>query len=181
MISRLAVFTGAREGSEPWLAETAYDVGRELAERGIELVYGGGGAGLMGAVSQGVLDHGGQVTGVIPAFMAEREWARSSGPNLEVHVVDTMHDRKALMASRADAFLALPGGLGTLEEIFEVWTWQTLGIQHKPVGFLNARGFWDPLVEMLHRLAGAGLMERRTVAELIVADDLASALELFDE
>ena len=181
MIRRLAVFTGAREGSEPWLAEAAYDVGRQLAERGIELVYGGGGAGLMGAVSQGVLDHGGQVTGVIPAFMAGREWARSSGPNLEVQVVDTMHDRKALMARRADAFLALPGGLGTLEEIFEVWTWQTLGIQHKPVGFLNLRGFWDPLVEMLHRLVEAGLMDQRTVDELVVTDDLGSALEQFGD
>ena len=117
MIRRLAVFTGAREGSEPWLAEAAYDVGRQLAERGIELVYGGGGAGLMGAVSQGVLDHGGQ----------------------------------------------------------------SLGIQHKPVGFLNLRGFWDPLVEMLHRLVEAGLMDQRTVDELVVADDLGSALEQFGD
>ena len=119
------------------------------------------------------------MTGVIPGFMAQREWARTGGPNLDVHVVETMHDRKALMASRADAFLALPGGLGTLEEIFEVWTWQTLGIQHKPLGFLNVRGFWDPLVEMLHRLADAGLMERQTVEELVVADDLDQALERF--
>lgn len=181
MIRRLAVFTGAREGNEPWLAEAAYDVGRGLAERGIELVYGGGGAGLMGAVSQGVIDHGGLVTGVIPGFMADREWARTSGPDLEMHVVDTMHDRKALMARRADAFLALPGGLGTLKEIFEVWTWQTLGIQHKPTGFLNVRGFWDPLVEMLHRLADAGLMERRTVDELVVADNLDEVLDRFGQ
>lgn len=95
--------------------------------------------------------------------------------------METMHERKALMASRADAFLALPGGLGTLEEIFEVWTWQTLGIQHKPIGFLNVRGFWDPLVAMLHRLVEAGLMERRTVDELVVAEDLPAVLALFGE
>lgn len=176
MIQRLAVFLGSRDGTDPALVETAYDVGRELATRGVELVYGGGGSGLMGHISQGVLDHGGRVFGVIPRFMVEREWARLHAPGIELHVVDTMHERKARIAERAQAFLALPGGLGTLEELFEVWTWQTLSLHAKPVGLLNPGGFWDPLVGTLDRLADTGFMDRRTVDDLVVAPDLAGAL-----
>lgn len=181
MIERLAVFLGSRDGSQPRLVETAYDVGRQLAERGVELVYGGGGSGLMGHISQGVLDHGGRVFGAIPRFMVEREWARLHAPGVELHVVDTMHQRKAMMAERAQAFLALPGGLGTLEEFFEVWTWQTLSLHAKPVGLLNVDGFWDPLVTMLDRVAQAGFADRRTVDALVVATDLDNALAAFAE
>lgn len=176
MIERLGVFLGSSDGDDPRFAATAYDVGRDLAGRGIELVYGGGGGGLMGRLSQGVLDHGGRVYGVIPGFMVEREWGRVHEPGVELHVVGTMHERKALMAERAQAFLTLPGGLGTLEEMFEVWTWQTLGLHAKPIGLLNADGFWDPLIETLRRVTSHGFMSRSTLDGLVVEDDLEAAL-----
>jgi uncharacterized protein (TIGR00730 family) len=175
-IRRLGVFLGSSEGTDPQFAGSAYDVGRGLAERGIELVYGGGGSGLMGRLSQGVLDAGGRVYGVIPRFMVEREWGRLHEPGVEMHVVETMHQRKAMMAERAEAFLTLPGGLGTLEELFEVWTWQTLALHAKPVGLLNTHGYWDPLVEMLQRVAEHGFMSGDTVDGLVVAEDLDAAL-----
>ncbi len=177
MIQRLAVFLGSSAGSDPRFAEEAYAVGTQLAGRGIELVYGGGGSGLMGRLSQGVLDSGGRVYGVIPRFMVEREWGRLHEPGVQMHVVETMHERKAMMAERADAFLTLPGGLGTLEELFEVWTWQTLALHSKPVGLLNTDGFWDPLVDTLGRLADSEFMSRRTVDGLVVAHDLDAALD----
>lgn len=168
MLRRLAIFLGSRDGSDPAHADLAYDVGRGLAARDIELVYGGGKGGLMGRVSQGVLDHGGRVYGVIPRFMVEREWARLHEERVEMHVVDTMHERKAMMSVEAEAFLVLPGGLGTLEELFEVWTWRTLGLHEKPIGLLNPGGFWDPLVAMLHRLADDDFMDTQTVRDLVV-------------
>ncbi|WP_312855915.1 LOG family protein [Nocardioides stalactiti] len=177
MIQRLAIFLGSRDGDDPRFGRDAYDVGAELAARGIELVYGGGGGGLMGRVSQGVLDGGGRVYGVIPRFMVEREWGRLHEPGVQMHVVETMHERKAMMTARADAFLVLPGGLGTLEELFEVWTWQTLSLHSKPVGLLNTDGFWDPLVATLDRLADHEFMSRTTVDDLVVAPDLAAALD----
>ncbi|MEZ0579923.1 TIGR00730 family Rossman fold protein [Nocardioides sp. MH1] len=180
MIQRLGIFLGSRDGTDPRFGEEAYAVGSRLAERGIELVYGGGGGGLMGRLSQGVLDGGGRVYGVIPRFMVEREWGRLHEPGVQMHVVETMHQRKAMMAERADAFLALPGGLGTLEELFEVWTWQTLALHAKPVGLLNTGGFWDPLVATLDRLADAGFMSRSTVDDLVVAPELDAALEGLD-
>lgn len=176
MIQRLAIFLGSRDGADPRFGDDAYAVGKELAERGIELVYGGGGNGLMGRVSQGVLDGGGRVYGVIPRFMVEREWGRLHEPGVQLHVVETMHQRKAMMAERAEAFLTLPGGLGTLEELFEIWTWQTLALHAKPVGLLNNDGFWDPLVTTLDRMAEAGFMSRETVDGLVVAPDLERAL-----
>lgn len=177
MLQRLAIFLGSRDGSDPDHAALAYDVGRQLAVRGIELVYGGGGSGLMGHVSQGVIDHDGHVYGVIPRFMVEREWGRLHEPGVEMHVVETMHERKAMMAVRAQAFLALPGGLGTLEELFEVWTWRTLGLHEKPLGLLNPAGFWDPMVAMLHQLADADFMDTRTVRDLVVEPTLDAALD----
>ena len=177
MIQRLAIFLGSRDGSDPAYSSLAYDVGRTLAGRDIELVYGGGAAGLMGRVSQGVLDGGGHVYGVIPRFMVEREWARLHQEGVEMHVVDTMHERKAMMSVRADAFLVLPGGLGTLEELFEVWTWKTLGLHSKPLGLLNHDGFWDPMVAMLHQLADADFMDAQTVRDLVVESTLDAALD----
>lgn len=183
MVSRLAVFLGSRDGNDPALADTAYAVGRGLAERGVELVYGAGGAGLMGRVSQGAIDGGGRVYGVIPRFMVEREWGRIGErhePGVETVVVDSMHERKALMAQRAEAFLALPGGLGTLEELFEVWTWQTLALHGKPVGLFNVAGFWDPLVAMMERIGEAGFVQRSVVDGLVVGDDLDDVLARLD-
>lgn len=123
-LRRVAVFCASADGVDPDLGAAAYDVGAGLAGRGIGLVYGGGGKGLMGRLSQGALDAGGEVIGVIPRAMVEREWGRDDLTRL--HVVETMHERKALMAEHADAFLCLPGGLGTLEEIFEVWSWRQI-------------------------------------------------------
>ncbi len=180
-LEHLCVFLGSSDGNDPRFAATAYTVGRDLADRGIELVYGGGGSGLMGALSQGVLDHGGRVYGVIPEFMVEREWGRLHQPGVQTHVVQTMHERKAMMAERAEAFLTLPGGLGTLEEFFEVWTWQTLGLHTKPVGLLNVDGFWDPLVEMLRRVTEHGFMALAPLDGLVVEGELDAALTALAE
>ncbi|WP_203338495.1 TIGR00730 family Rossman fold protein [Nocardioides limicola] len=177
MISRLAVFLGSRDGAHPRWRQLAYDTGAGLARRDIELVYGGGGSGLMGALSQGVIDHGGRVIGVIPAFMVDREWGRvGDEPGVTTHVVETMHERKALMTELADAFLVLPGGLGTLEELFEVWTWHTLDLHAKALGLLDPAGFWDHLVTLLGQLAGHGFMNAETVEALVVERDLDAAL-----
>jgi uncharacterized protein (TIGR00730 family) len=174
-LRRVAVFCASSPGTDPGLLDAAYDVGTGLAERGIGLVYGAGGKGLMGHVSQGALDAGGEVIGVIPRAMVEREWGR---PDLtEVHVVETMHERKALMAQYADAFLCLPGGLGTLEEIFEVWSWRQIDFLDDPVGFLNVDGFWDPLLAALDGLVDAGFVRREVIDDLVVASTLAEALD----
>ena len=141
-------------------------------------MYGGGGFGLMGEVSQGALDAGGEVIGVIPRSMVDREWGR---PDLtELHLVDTMHERKALMAEYADAFLCLPGGLGTLEEVFEVWSWRQIGFNDDPVAFLNVDGFWTPLLDALEGLVDAGFLRRDVMEDLVVADDLDAALAGLD-
>jgi uncharacterized protein (TIGR00730 family) len=173
-LRRLAVFCGSAPGRDPALLEAAYDVGTGLAERGIGLVYGAGGKGLMGRVSQGALDAGGEVIGVIPRAMVEREWGRHD--LTEVHVVETMHERKALMAEHADAFLCLPGGLGTLEEIFEVWSWRQIDFLDDPVGFLNVAGFWDPLLVVLRGLVEAGFVQPPVIEDLVVAGSLDEAL-----
>jgi uncharacterized protein (TIGR00730 family) len=173
-LRRVAVFCGSAPGTDPALVEAAYDVGAGLAERGIGLVYGAGGLGLMGQVSQGALDAGGEVIGVIPRAMVEREWGRDD--LTELHVVETMHERKALMAEHADAFLCLPGGLGTLEEIFEVWSWRQIDFLDDPVGFLNVAGFWDPLLAALRGLVDAGFVRAGVLEDLVVADTLDEAL-----
>lgn len=177
-LRRVAVFCGSSPGRDPGLLEAAYDVGRGLAERGLGLVYGGGGGGLMGAVSQGALDRGGEVIGVIPQSMIEREWGRHDLTRLEV--VGTMHERKAVMGAEADAFLCLPGGLGTLEEIFEVWSWRQLGYLDDPVGFLDVAGFWGPLLTSLHGLVDAGFVPPAILDDLVVAGTLDEALTGFE-
>ena len=173
-LRRVAVFCASSDGIDPLLAEFAYGVGRGLAERGIGLVYGAGGQGLMRQLSQGALDAGGEVIGVIPRSMVEREWGRAD--ITELHVVETMHERKALMAQYADAFLCLPGGLGTLEEIFEVWSWRQIGFNDDPVCFLNVGGFWTPLLEALDGLVTAGFVRRAVLDDLVVAENLDEAL-----
>ena len=173
-LRRVAVFCGSAAGHEQALMDAAYDVGRGLAERAIGLVYGAGGHGLMGAVSQGALDAGGEVIGVIPRSMVAREWGRDD--LTELHVVETMHERKALMAELSDAFLALPGGLGTLEEIVEVWSWRQIGFNDDPVGFLDVGGFWGPFLGALDGMVAAGLLRRDVLDDAVVADSLDDAL-----
>jgi uncharacterized protein (TIGR00730 family) len=173
-LRRLAVFCASSPGVEPELGRVAYEVGRALAERGIGLVYGGGGHGLMGDVSQGALDAGGEVIGVLPHVMVEREWGRHD--LTELHLVDGMHERKAMMADLADAFLCLPGGLGTLEEIFEVWSWRQLKLNPDPVAFLNTGGFWTPLLHALQGMVDAGFLRQDVLDDLVVAETLDDAL-----
>lgn len=173
-LRRVAVFCGSVTGHDESFVRAAYDVGHGLAERGLGLVYGAGGHGLMGAVSQGALDAGGEVIGVIPRAMVEREWGRDDLTRL--HVVESMHERKALMAQHADAFLCLPGGLGTLEEIVEVWSWRQIGFNDDPVGFLDIGGFWTPLLAALHGLVDAGFVRQEVMDDLVVAETLDEAL-----
>lgn len=173
-LRRVAVFCASSTGTDEDLVRAAYDVGRGLAERGIGLVYGAGGHGLMGAVSDGALDAGGEVIGVIPRSMVEREWGRAD--LTELHVVETMHERKALMAEKADAFLCLPGGLGTLEEIVEVWSWRQIGFNDDPVCFFDTKGFWQPLLGALQGLVDAGFVRQDVLDDVVVADDLDAAL-----
>lgn len=169
------MFAGSSDGNDPRYLELAGRVGDELGRRGLGVVYGGGRVGLMGALAQGALGQGGEVIGVIPRSMADREQAHLD--LTELHVCETMHQRKAMMADRVDAFLALPGGLGTLEEIFEVWTWRQLGFHHKPVGFLNADGFWTPLLDTLRGIAAAGFLPAAALDDVVVGDDLDEALD----
>ncbi|WP_374455751.1 TIGR00730 family Rossman fold protein [Nocardioides sp.] len=173
-LRRVAVFCASSPGVDPALPRMAYDVGRGLAERGIGLVYGGGGHGLMREVSQGALDGGGEVIGVIPRSMIEREWGRDD--LTELRVVETMHERKAMMADLADAFLCLPGGLGTLEEVIEVWSWRYIGFNDDPVGFLDLGGLWTPLLDALGGLVDAGFIRSEVLDDVVVAEDLDAAL-----
>ena len=144
----LCVYCGSRPGSQPEFTEAARAVGEWIGRHGGQLVYGGGCNGLMGTVAQATLDSGGRVVGVIPKALVDKEWANHACT--ELHVVETMHERKRLMAEYADAFLALPGGIGTFEEFFEVWTWRQLGYHDKPVGLLNVAGYYDGLMQFLH-------------------------------
>ena len=171
------MFCGASVGRDPRYAEVAAAVGGSLARRGIELVYGGGRLGLMGAVANGALAAGGTVIGVIPAGLVDRELAHSGVSDLRI--VTTLHERKAVMAELSDAFLALPGGLGTLEELAEVLSWAQLELHAKPVGALDVGGFFGPLVAFLDHAEREGFVAPRHRDLLIVDDDLDRLLERF--
>ncbi len=155
-MARLCVFCGSNTGRDPAYGASAAQVGRILAERGIGLVYGGGRVGLMGVLADAALAAGGEVIGVIPQALLDREVGHLG--LTELRVVDSMHTRKALMSELSDGFIALPGGIGTLEELFEVWTWAQLGLHRKPCGLLNVDGFFTPLVDFLDRQAEAGFI-----------------------
>jgi uncharacterized protein (TIGR00730 family) len=152
----ICVYCGSRPGVEPLHAEAARAVGRWIGERGGQLVYGGGNAGLMGVVADATLASGGTVVGVIPQALVDKEFAKRDCT--ELHVVGSMHERKQLMAERAGAFLALAGGIGTLEELFEVWTWRQLGYHDKPVGILDTGGYWQPMLTFLRSAVQQGFM-----------------------
>lgn len=144
---RICVFAGTREGARPEYREAAHALGRELAERGVGLVYGGSELGLMGVLAGGALDSGGEVIGILPAALEEREGAHRG--LTELRIVDSMHDRKAMSEELASGFVALPGGLGSLEELLEISTWFQLGMHSKPVGVLNVGGYFDRLESLL--------------------------------
>lgn len=152
----VCVYCGSRPGADPRFAEAARTVGHWIGTHGGQLVYGGGRNGLMGVVADAALAAGGRVIGIIPNALVEKEWAHHACS--ELHVVDTMHERKRMMAEHADAFLALPGGIGTLEELFEVWTWRQLGYHDKPVGLLNLSGYYDPMLAFLQASVQTGFM-----------------------
>jgi uncharacterized protein (TIGR00730 family) len=174
---RLCVFCGSSVGARAEYAESARGLGRALAGRDLGLVYGGGHIGLMGVLADAVLGAGGRVFGVIPQSMVESELAH---PGLtELHVVATMHQRKALMADLADGFLALPGGFGTADELFEILTWSQLGLHAKPIGLLNVAGYFDALLAWLDRAVADGFLRpehRRLVAEAGEPEELLDRL-----
>ena len=152
----ICVYCGSRPGENPAFAEAAQAVGRWIGAHGGQLVYGGGRSGLMGTVAEAVRLAGGRVVGVIPQALVDKELANRACD--ELHIVQTMHERKAMMAERSDAFLALPGGIGTFEELFEVWTWRQLGYHDKPIGLLNVAGYYDALLGFLHTSVASGFM-----------------------
>lgn len=156
----ICVYLGSREGSDSCFREATTALGRELGRRGHRLVYGGARVGLMGTLADAVLEAGGEVIGVMPHHLVDREQAHQGLTQL-IRVAD-MHERKAAMAERADAFVALPGGIGTLEELFESWTWQYLGLHDKPIALLDTRGFFAPLLTFLDSLVSQGFLDAHT-------------------
>jgi len=174
-VQRICVYCGANAGRQPAYETAAIALGESLAQRRIGLVYGGGGTGLMGAVARGVMNSGGDVTGIIPKALYERELADESITTLEV--VGDMHERKARMASLSDAFIAMPGGIGTMEELFEAMTWSQLGFQNKQCGLLNVAGYYDALVEFLDHAGREGFIRDGLDSLLSVSPDPAQLID----
>lgn len=172
-LRHICVFCGSSKGTDPAHLAAAQEVGREFAQRGIALVYGGGNVGLMGALADAALAAGGHVIGVIPEALLAKEVGHRGLPDLRV--VKTMHERKALMAELSDGFIALPGGFGTFEEFFEVLTWSQLGLHAKPCGVLNVAGFFDPLLQLLDHVVAEGFV-RAAHRELVLADEASDRL-----
>jgi uncharacterized protein (TIGR00730 family) len=166
---RLCVFCGSSVGNQPAYAEAAQAMGALLAARGIGLVYGGGHVGLMGVIADAVMASGGEVIGVIPQTLADREIAHTD--ITELHVVDSMHTRKALMAELSDGFVAMPGGVGTFEEFFEVVTWTQLGLHRKPCGLLNVNAFYTPLAAFIDQAVSEGFIKPVHRAGIVVDSD----------
>ena len=173
-IKTVCVYCGSGPGTNPSFVESAIALGKSLAENGVGLVYGGGSIGLMGAVAQAVLDHGGHVTGIIPDFLTKRENALTGAQ--ELIVTHDMHERKRLMFERSDAFVALPGGIGTLEELVEQLTWQQLGRHSKPILLANIENFWDPLLELLAHMRTTAFIRPTLPLEILQAEHVADIL-----
>ena len=172
--SSLCVFCGSRFGADSSVRDVAVRTGELLAREGITLVYGGGGVGLMGLLANAALKAGGRVVGIIPQFMLQRE---AGHPALtETVVVETMHERKLQMFERSDAFVVLPGGIGTLEELFEVLSWRTLGLHTKPIVIVDQGGYWRPLAALLRSVVDGGFADRSHLDHVAFIDDLADLL-----
>ena len=178
-VKRLAVYCGSAPGARPVFAAATKATAQAMVRNDVELVYGGGRLGLMGLIADSVLDLGGQVYGVIPAALIELEVAHEGVT--ELHRVETMHERKAKMTELADAFLALPGGIGTLDELFEAWSWNALGYHAKPFCLLNVEGFWDGMIEFIDHATRSGFLSQQRRSQLLVAQTPDEALELLDE
>ena len=173
-IQRVAVYCASNAGVRPEYVECARALGALLAQRGLTVVYGGGRVGLMGALADAALAAGGEVIGVMPHGLVQREVAHHGLTALRV--VDSMHERKAMIADLADAFITLPGGLGTLEEFFETWTWAQLGVHQKPIGLLDVAGYWAPLLALLEHVDAEGFLRGTPREWLVVSDDASSML-----
>ena len=178
-VKRLAVYCGSAPGLDPIFAEATRATASAMVERGVDLVYGGGRLGLMGLVADSVLELGGKVYGVIPAALVDLEVAHTGVTEL-FHVA-SMHERKAKMTDLADAFIALPGGIGTLDELFEAWSWNALGYHAKPFCLLNVGGFWDGMIEFIDHATTSGFLSASRRRQLLVATTPEEALNLLDE
>ncbi|QFU17018.1 TIGR00730 family Rossman fold protein [Microvirga thermotolerans] len=177
-IKSICVYCGSGFGDDPVFAENAAALGRAMAERDIGLVYGGGNVGLMGTIAQSVLDHGGYVTGIIPEFLKSREKLLEAVQ--ETIVVPDMHTRKRLMFEKADAFVALPGGIGTLEELVEQMTWAQLGRHTKPILMLNVKGFWRPLLNLLAHMRNEGFIRPGLELNYLVAEQVQDVIPMLE-
>ena len=172
-MQRIAVFCGANKGNDPLIPAAASELGRAIASRGIGVVYGGGHVGLMGTVADAALQAHGEVIGVIPGFMVEKELAH--GGLTELIIVRDMHERKMRMHELSDAVIALPGGFGTLDELFELLTWRQLGLHAKPIGLLNVNGFYQPLLDQIARMERDGFLHGPT--RVIASDDISTLID----
>ena len=178
-VQRICVYCASNDGTRPAYLAAARTLGALIAQRNCVLVYGGGRTGLMGAVADSALAAGGRVEGVMPHGLVQREVAHQQLTAL--HVVDSMHERKARLADMADAFIALPGGLGTLEELFETWTWAQLGVHRKPVGVLDVDGYWQPLLQMMAHIDAEGFLRGTPRDWLVVDVDAERLLERLEQ
>jgi uncharacterized protein (TIGR00730 family) len=170
----IVVFCGANPGTDPVYREQAYLLGKTLAEQDIRLIYGGAAVGLMKSVADGAMENGGKVSGVFPRFLSELEIAHT---NLtELIVVETMHERKLKMHELSDAVIALPGGFGTLEELFEMLTWGQLGLHQKPIGLLNVRGFYNDLIALAEKMVTTGFLKAKNKEMVLIADTIPALL-----
>ncbi len=174
-IQSLAVFCASSDGNDTEIFETAYAVGKMIAESNIRLVYGGSKLGLMGQVAKGVMENGGKATGVIPDFLKTKEVVHTGLD--ELITTQDMHERKLTMNELSDTFIALPGGFGTFEELFEIVTWAQLGLHRKPIGLLNINGFYDDLINMLNKMTGKGLLKQDNLDILLVSDNFEDLLD----
>ena len=174
-MKNILIYCGSSAGHNEIYKNTATHVGKTLANQGLNLVYGGGSVGLMGTVADAILANGGEAIGVIPSFM--ELWEVQHKGLTECIVTQTMHTRKQIMAEKSDAVIALPGGWGTLDELFEILTWRQLGLHKMPVGILNTNGFYDPMIVMLERMVSEGFVKEANLKMLIVDDNIESLLE----
>lgn len=175
-IESISVFCGSRSGDNPIFSSAASQLGTLIANKKIKLIYGAGNIGLMGVIADACLAASGHVIGVIPTKLVDKEVAHKG--LTEIFIVDSMHERKALMASKSDAFIALPGGFGTCDELFEILTWAQLGIHHNPIGILNTEGFFDPLLVWIDQMIGQGFVKPKFRELLLIASKPADLLDL---
>jgi uncharacterized protein (TIGR00730 family) len=171
MIRSVCVYCGSSNGNGELYRAAGVALGRSIGEAGLRLVYGGGTRGIMGAVAEGAMAAGGTVTGIIPSFLLDKEASRDALAHLtEVTITENMHERKHAMFERSDAFVAMPGGIGTLEEIVEIMTWGQLGRHHKPILFANINGFWDPMLALLDHMRMEGFVHTGHLVQPLVVD-----------